>query len=94
MLFFSQEKVKLDKQVIMKNSLDKLLFNDSATTCNHFLFLYLIYRVSAAEISELRSLVRSISLSRDQSNEVLSQTLALANKLDKAIQQVNQLAKQ
>ncbi|XP_042891088.1 enhancer of mRNA-decapping protein 4-like [Penaeus japonicus] len=50
--------------------------------------------VSAAEISELRSLVRSISLSREQSNEVLSQTLALANKLDKAIQQVNQLAKQ
>lgn len=51
--------------------------------------------VSAADIAELRNLMMTcISLNRDQNKEALSQTLTLATKLDKAIHQVNQLAKQ
>ncbi|XP_068209049.1 enhancer of mRNA-decapping protein 4 isoform X2 [Palaemon carinicauda] len=58
--------------------------------------------VSAADITELRNLMMTcINISREQNKEALSQTkealsqtLNLATKLDRAIQQVNQLAKQ
>lgn len=58
--------------------------------------------VSAADITELRNLMMTcINISQEQNKEALtqtkealSQTLTLATKLDKAIQQVNQLAKQ
>nr|XP_053645484.1 enhancer of mRNA-decapping protein 4-like [Cherax quadricarinatus] len=51
--------------------------------------------VSAADIAELRTLMMTcVNLNREQNKEAASQTRMLANKLDKALQQVNQLAKQ
>nr|XP_045613217.1 enhancer of mRNA-decapping protein 4-like isoform X2 [Procambarus clarkii] len=51
--------------------------------------------VSAEDIAELKTLMRTcVNLNRDQNREVVSQTRMLASKLDKALQQVNLLAKQ
>ncbi|XP_071512823.1 enhancer of mRNA-decapping protein 4-like isoform X2 [Panulirus ornatus] len=51
--------------------------------------------VNAAEIAELRNLMMTcVNLNREQNKEAMSQTRTLISKLDKAIQQVNQLAKQ
>lgn len=53
------------------------------------------YRVNTAEIAELRNLMMTcVNINREQNKEAVSQTRLLISKLDKAIQQVNQLAKQ